>query len=100
MITLPGNGVATPMETISSCRLFPKYIRVRLKSMSTVLVCSFPGLNLVYVVSFYHSSNVTFVSEPRNISSSRLDASSPSGDANPPIRLSYHGAVHYNSGLF
>lgn len=38
-----------------------------------------------------------YCTEPRNISSSRLDASSPSGDANPPIRLSYHGAVHYNS---
>ncbi|VDK69266.1 unnamed protein product [Litomosoides sigmodontis] len=34
--------------------------------------------------------------EPRNISSSRLDAS-PSTEANPPIRLSYHGSIHYNS---
>uniref|UniRef100_A0A8R1XXM6 ubiquitinyl hydrolase 1 n=1 Tax=Onchocerca volvulus TaxID=6282 RepID=A0A8R1XXM6_ONCVO len=37
-----------------------------------------------------------YCTEPRNISSSRLD-SSPSGEPNPPIRLSYHGAVHYNS---
>ncbi|MCP9265530.1 OTU domain-containing protein 5 [Dirofilaria immitis] len=37
-----------------------------------------------------------YCTEPRNISSSRLDAS-PSAEPNPPIRLSYHGAIHYNS---
>ncbi|EJW79009.1 hypothetical protein WUBG_10081, partial [Wuchereria bancrofti] len=37
-----------------------------------------------------------YCTEPRNISSSRLD-SSPSAEPNPPIRLSYHGAIHYNS---
>ncbi|VDM94850.1 unnamed protein product [Thelazia callipaeda] len=37
-----------------------------------------------------------YCTEPRNISSSRFD-SSQSPEANPPIRLSYHGAIHYNS---
>ncbi|KAL3982974.1 OTU-like cysteine protease family protein [Acanthocheilonema viteae] len=37
-----------------------------------------------------------YCTEPRNISSSRLDVS-PSAEQNPPIRLSYHGSIHYNS---
>ncbi|VBB31824.1 unnamed protein product [Acanthocheilonema viteae] len=42
------------------------------------------------------SSCIALILEPRNISSSRLDVS-PSAEQNPPIRLSYHGSIHYNS---